>query len=984
MVFTQEIIKQAYLYVKNYAYHDNLNLFLKKRIAEFEIYDIGTALVELCDVLNHDSLNSDANIKKWLSQISYHILPKSIEKIESEEKDNGLYLTNVKSADKYNLSKINYLVSAPVEIHILETLWALVVGPALESTLTKDCYGNRLNEKSNNFLELFNDPTFQQSSEIFKRYIDQYNTWRNLAIDEATNASKQKEDVAILSLDLKSYFYQINIVFSEIESEIDHYFDNKQNKNLANKLNRLLEQIFDAYHDQIDLKLSISHPDCIEKKGIPIGFVSSSILANWYLKDFDHAIVNDIRPIYYGRYVDDILLVFKQPEIDEHSPIDSFIKKYLPDLLLEDNKNYELVSGGRNLPVQKDKLILHFFDKNHSVAGLEIFKQELDERSSAFKLLPTEHIDSNLDQFAYDILYDGSPNKLRSIVGLAENETELARFLSSHITAHRLCKLDKKDTVLPQLKLFFKGKNALQFFRLWEKVYQYALIIQNNNFSIEFHKSIKFEINKLSFKTTTNKKSLSTAIQSKKITQKIKSDLELYNNLSLSLCLGLLAVKAYIKPSIDNTLDTHIDQLAINKPNKLEQFAIDNFLSDFAKNFRISNLIRHHLVAWPLANYTNYHGNLTNEENFRFSGQTELKEEKVKLSPRFLHFDEWQLYLINSTLQKDKNLDSWLEECLGKYKSYKNWANLPITLTESDASKNNLLVKEIKIGEQYESAKIKVAVANIKLLLEDIEAAVRKDKKPNISFERQTNLFDILNTSLKNNVDILVLPEVAIPVSWLPFMTAYARRHQIGLIFGLEHWVIGDIAYNLIIEALPFRVSGKYKSCVMTARIKNHYSPAEIDMLESVRLKPANLLLSKHSYHKIQWRNTCLTSYNCFELSDINHRSIFKSEIDLLIACVWNKDTNYYGHILESVVRDIHCYVVQSNTSQYGGSCVLRPSKTEYKTMLYVKGGDNASILTAELDIKALRNFQFKSKKSDKDQFKHLPPGYDNEAVLKR
>ena len=171
----------------------------------------------------------------------------------------------------------------------------------------------------------------------------------------------------------------------------------------------------------------------------------------------------------------------------------------------------------------------------------------------------------------------------------------------------------------------------------------------------------------------------------------------------------------------------------------------------------------------------------------------------------------------------------------------------------------------------------------------------------------------------------------------------------------------------------------------MTARIKNHYAPAELEIINNLRLtegKPKSA--SKIFYHKVLWRGIAFATYNCFELSDITHRVLFKSEIDLLIACVWNKDTNYYQHILESAVRDLHCYTVQANTSQYGGSCILRPTKTENKTMLYVKGGENVCILTTQLDIKQLREFQYKSKPSSKDEFKHLPPGYDCEAVLQR
>lgn len=168
----------------------------------------------------------------------------------------------------------------------------------------------------------------------------------------------------------------------------------------------------------------------------------------------------------------------------------------------------------------------------------------------------------------------------------------------------------------------------------------------------------------------------------------------------------------------------------------------------------------------------------------------------------------------------------------------------------------------------------------------------------------------------------------------------------------------------------------------MTARLKNHYAPAEKEMLDTFRLKKPKMTLSH--YHKVNWKGTCFATYNCFELSNINHRAIFKSKLDLLIACVWNPDTNYYQHIMESVVRDIHCYVIQSNTAEYGGSCVLRPAKTESKTMLYVKGGENACVLTTELDIQGIRDFQFKSRKEPRDTFKPLPPGYDSEEILKR
>ena len=189
---------------------------------------------------------------------------------------------------------------------------------------------------------------------------------------------------------------------------------------------------------------------------------------------------------------------------------------------------------------------------------------------------------------------------------------------------------------------------------------------------------------------------------------------------------------------------------------------------------------------------------------------------------------------------------------------------------------------------------------------------------------------------------------------------------------------------TLLVELLPFKLSEKYNSCFMTARTKNYYAPEELRLIENLRLQPATALGNHQNYYnRVSWNGFTFASYNCFELSDIGHRKLFKSEIDILFACVCNRDTNYYENILESAVRDLHCYVVQSNASQYGGSCVLRPTKTEDKTMLYVKGGDNPCVLITEIDVAALRNFQYKPSPESKC-FKPLPPGFDSEEVLKR
>lgn len=997
-------LKKAYLFLKSYAYFENLNLFMKHTVSEFECGDFEDDLQILLDAINTEDIRSNKDFKKWLANIKFRLLPKGANRPEDKQqnehnKDNGLFLSNVTASEEYEVGKLNYLIEAPAQLHLLEILWCLVVAPALEEDLSNNCYGNRLSEAAIAFNDSFVFDSEPKTSEIFKRYFDQYSAWRDKALNCATELTKSGENAAFLSLDLKSYFYEIDIDFNKIRTAISKYFDDDILP-LALKLNDALENIYLHYYQQIKDNLEITHPASASKTGLPVGFASSAILANWYLYKFDKEICSKVRPEYFGRYVDDILIVFKDPTIKGPNQIESFIKDYLAGLIEKSEKNYILKVDNISLPLQRDKLILQYFDKDHSRAGLEVFKKEIEERSSAFRFLPEDYIDNELDKFAYDILYDGSANKLRSVVGLAENETELARYLSSHITAHRLSRLDKQEAVIPQLKVFFNGINAITYFRLWEKVYQYGVILNRRSFIVEFYKIVIGESKKIRFTCDSD-----TVSGSKKgsLTKKLKSDLEEYNNLALSLCIGLLDTEPYdrlVGPEINATILSGKVEKLLELPmdewpsteglSGIPLFANYKNLNPFIRNFRKANMIRHSLVAWPLANFTEYKGSLVDDSNFLSSDTFELKPDKLNFSPRFIHFDEYQLFKLNTFLKEpvsESTLSDWQKDSINEYKDLSGWTDIGVSFEKLDdkSSNKSLIVEHLKVGGNVQPKSLKLALGNTHVNQQDIEYAARIDKLPNTSFSRQLKLFHMLNSSLKEKADLFVLPEVSIPVSWLPFMVSYARRHQIGMVFGLEHWVVNGKAYNLLIEALPYKLGNKYNSCAMTARIKNHYAPAESEMLDSLRLIPANKDLKPYNYyHKVSWKGTSFATYNCFELSDIAHRSIFKSEIDLLVACVWNRDTNYYQHILESAVRDLHCYVVQSNTSQYGGSCVLRPTKTESKTMLYVKGGENSCVLTIEIDIAGLRTFQFKSKPNGKDTFKHLPPGYQSEKVKDR
>jgi hypothetical protein len=205
------------------------------------------------------------------------------------------------------------------------------------------------------------------------------------------------------------------------------------------------------------------------------------------------------------------------------------------------------------------------------------------------------------------------------------------------------------------------------------------------------------------------------------------------------------------------------------------------------------------------------------------------------------------------------------------------------------------------------------------------------------------------------------------------------------IIAGLEHWNVKDIVYNFIVSIIPVTING-VKDAVVLHRLKNHYAHIEELIIRGFGFKVPKP--TPYRYDLINWRNLYFTSFYCFELADTFHRSIFRSKVDLLIASEWNKDTPYFSNIVEALSRDLHCYIAQVNTSQFGDSRLTQPTESARKDLMKLKGGENDTILVEEIKIGLLREFQlkhFERIRADKDEtFKPMPPDWDRSMVNKR
>lgn len=604
MSINREQIDTAYRKLKSYVYYDKTDLRLRKKLAEFECdADFEEKLLIVQAVVNSSQPARHKDFEAWLSKIDFRIVPKKIKwgtkKADTDESANGKFITNVTSTPQIEIEKVNYFFDGPIELHLIAVLWIMQEGRFLDEQIGPECCGSRL------VASLHEEP--DNTLGLFLKYHEQYSKWRDTGIRKAKQILvEERSNVAILGLDIQEYFYRIRMDFKAVGDAIRQGQRGDSDSDDFPQTSSLLlciEKICNTYHKVISSKLELTHEGLTENDiGLPIGICSSLVLANWYLKDFDDLVRKSVRPSYYGRYVDDILIVIsaaRDPEKVNGSPVTVFIDEILvkTGILSEPvNHRYEL-SALKGLYLQQSKCILQYFDAKHSIAGLEKFQKELEQNGSDFVLMPVDEADNSLEDVAYEIMYEGSVNKFRSVKGMAENRYELAKHLARQTILHLLTN-DRPDPIVSLgLRKFFKGKNSIEYHDLWERVFTFFAISDDPKAANAFDRHLQAEMKRVC---------CADDVVTNRLVEDLKHHLKLSKAMAQALCEDDWGF-AEIIPGYD------IEVL------------------------RNSNLIRHHFVRKPLLNYTKFTGPLTTRT---VAGKIHVDRRKLELTPRYINFDE--------------------------------------------------------------------------------------------------------------------------------------------------------------------------------------------------------------------------------------------------------------------------------------------------------------------------------------------------------
>ena len=880
--------------------------------------------------------------------------------------------------DKPQKPKAEFRVMAQcsLDFHVLSTLWMLEVGHRFDAKLADCAYGNRLRRtqdgKGINPLSL---GTFQP-------YLKPFRDWRDKGITAMRTALEADKKIVALTADVSSFYHELNSGFMLDAAFVADVLGLELSASQT-KLHRLFIHALQAWAQATPLK-----------KGLPVGLPASAVVANVALVELDRCIEQQVAPIYYGRYVDDILLVMENgagfrstAELwewlfarsddklgwadQEHKQI-GFHPGYLSDsqIRFANTKNKVFLLAG-----EPGKTLVDAID------------HQVRERASEWRAMP--RLPRSASHVGTDLLAatqsDGeAADNLRKADALTMRRAGFAIKLRDFEAYERDLRPDAwKD-------------HRQAFFRAFV---QHVLVLpQFFDLAMYLPRVIR----------------LATACEDFAALRKILGGLEqLCTQLNEHCALTIKACPTESLPSSHELIARWQNQLyttvresicaafppKLSKEGKaaLADYAPADF--DALLNWHISpkefQAQQARLFSFDLAH-----------QPFRFVG---LPKEMVaqrgipakKTMAPCTHAAE---LLPDNVLGGTRQLAQWIR-CKGLPHGLL-FATRPYNLPELfilnksayDAEQHAamqavvLTVRGFELGEAapvfdkhgvlqipdgQPQRRYGIVVSSWQTQMASWTASVMRMSDPDT--DRYARLCRLLDGVIAqpNNSRYLVLPELALPAHWFIRIARKLQGRGISLITGIEYLHASKARVrNQVWAALSHNGLG-FPSLMIYRQDKQRpalHEEQELQRLAGLELKPDKPWKTPPILQHGDLRFALLI---CSELTNISHRAALRGKVDALFVPEWNQDTETFNALVESAALDMHAYIIQCNDRQYGDSRIRAPAKDSWqRDLLRVKGGVTDYCVIGEIDVQALRQFQ-SSHRSPAKPFKPVPDGFE-------
>jgi hypothetical protein len=882
---------------------------------------------------------------------------------ESRRKSVVFFSDARRSWEHVSKLSINFRVIGqhPVIFHILSSLWIEKVGRFLDHTLGDCAYGCRLKKLG------AHPRTDDEHTSIghFRPYFRDYQRWQQDGIEKIREAIVMGKKVIAVTADITKFYHRIDIRFLRSKQFLKIYGMEWSSEQI--EINEMLVEAITRWSDNLVESRSVpSEFTNNDIAGIPIGLGASKIIANIFLKYLDDQIQENVSPIFYGRYVDDIFLVLEDHgKITTASDFWSFFSSRIKNIDVNNENGPVLhVPYGSKSKIEfgrgKEKLFI--LENSSGISFIEALRESLEENSSEWKMLPDtkEDLDALAKQVAEPAhAINDAANGLRKTDGMSIERLKfvlhLRNFealvellpkslwvdgLSSFINiAHDYVlspgKVGTFTKYLPRiLRMVIRAGEPLLAVKIIDKIRHVGEIMLER---VDPYERRFLKISQ-KFKHKLILESLFTGLSPAKYLQ--------YNSKEWVILFQKLDVDFDESQKLVEKLfvaDLHFEAFKSVLSNDLLLSTFWSTEDHYLKN-GLSRIEWHHLGGpgkW--------------KRRQLFSEKFLSTEPTLGVIPKSLYFFTRPA----TSLEISTIFPQWCqnERTLKAFRNFQIIFGLPkiqvqITTKQSGKNDEDLPVNPFSIVEfEDQAAKANPVLALTSFLTknESWVSVVREDGwEPDE--ERYARLFRLINDILrlkKPKIDYLVFPELSLPRKIVRFIAAKLRSKNISLVTGVEYeiatnsrmqtqastsFVSNQLVYVLTIN----RPQGIDQ--VMVVQEKN--IPAIHEERELFDVGGKILRARRDAKYLIRHRGFFFSGLICNDILNIDNRFALRGMIDFLFVIEWNKDVNTYDSIVSSTCNDLHCFVVQVNNRKYGDTRVRAPYKESYlRDSVRVQGG---------------------------------------------
>lgn len=914
------------------------------------------------------------------------LVPKSLESPKlGKEIKNGVLFSSPADEWKHicELSKeerpsaeFRLMAQASLDFHVLSTLWVLKVGHQYDIKLTDCAYGNRLRrglDKNVNPLSLG----------TFSPYLKPFRDWRDNGINAMRGALAADQKIIALTADVSGFYHELNPAFL-----LDERFNGMFLLDLSldeKKLHRLFVMALQAWAANTPLK-----------KGLPVGLPASAVVANIALIELDRLVEQEVVPLYYGRYVDDLILVMENgSDIQSTEQLWEWLFARSGGLLnwlpgekketVEFKPNY-LHGSQIRFSNQKNKVFVLTGETGKTL--VESIARQIHERASEWRALP------NLPRSASHVATD--------LVAATQSDGEIADNLRkadllSMRRAGFAIKLRDFEAYERDLHPDAWREHRSAFFRAF---IQHVLVLPHFfALAIYLPRVVK----------------IATACEDFEDLRKIMDGI-------LWICKSVADHCAVsIKPCLSKNSPTESEiigrwKLQVFKavqesivsafPRRLSNAGKLAWEKHFSESeFDISKLSIKNIQAEQARLFSHDLAHMP----FRFIGLPKemIAQRGIPAKKSIVYLKDASHLLQSSVIDGITDLSRWIKcTSAGALPIGLLFATRPSSVAElfvldrnsfTDASERAMRsivlalrgftlsekmprfdrkdVLQIPDGEQQH--KTVIAVSSWETRYKSWVAAVTGNTDPD--FDRYARLNRLVKhlISQPNGAKYFILPELALPAHWFMRLALKLQGRGISLITGIEYLHASKSRVrNQVWAALSHDGLG-FPSMLVYRQDKQRpalHEEQEIRRLAGLELKPDKAWTRPPVIQHGTFRFAMLV---CSELTNISYRTALRGEVDAVFIPEWNQDTETFNSLIESAALDVHAYIIQCNDRQYGDSRIRAPYKDSWRRdILRVKGGIEDYCVTGEIDIQALREFQ-SSRRSPDGPFKPAPDGFE-------